>query len=291
MAAAPIHARDIYVTANGLRQHLIARGSPGNRVLMLIHGLTQQAHVFDAVATVLSQKFHVYALDVRGRGESEWGPPDGYHFANYVADLEAVREALGLERFSLVGTSMGGLISIYYSAMYPDRVQRLVINDVGPDIDPRGLQRIIAMAGSAPAAFTDLKSVAKYYVDENSQALAGRGDDEVMEYARWHVRHSDSGLYVWKMDPAVRQPPAQPAPPPIAPWDAFKAIEAPVLVLRGELSDILNEEICSKMMAAARNGMAAVVKGVGHAPTLMETDALPAIEAFLGAMAAEAAEV
>lgn len=285
--AATIHARDIYVTANGLRHHLIARGSPGSRVVMMIHGLTQQAHVFDDIATILAGQYHVYALDVRGRGESEWGPEDGYHFANYVADLEAVRDALGLERFSLVGTSMGGLISMYYAAMYPERVQRVVMNDVGPEIDPQGLQRVITTSASAPAAFIDMKAVAKYYVEENAQVLAGRSEDEVMEYARWHVRHSDSGLYVWKMDPAVRQPPAAPPAPPMDPWAAFKAIKAPVLILRGAQSDILNEEICARMVSAAANGMSVVVKGVGHAPTLIEPEALAAIDSFLGAMANE----
>jgi pimeloyl-ACP methyl ester carboxylesterase len=284
-----IHARDIYVTANGIRHHLIARGSPGDRVLMLVHGLTRQAHVFDAVASVLAEHYHVYALDVRGRGETEWGPPDGYHFANYVTDLEAVREALGLERFSLIGTSMGGLIAMYYAAMHPSRVQRVVLNDVGPDVPPVSLQRILTSAASAPAAFADIKSVARYYLEANPQVLAGRSDEEVMEYARWHVRHSDSGLYVWKMDPAVRQPAMTPAAPPMPPWDALKAIAAPILVLRGDRSDILDEDICARMVAAAQNGMSVVVPGVGHAPTLTEPEALAAIESFLGAMANESA--
>jgi pimeloyl-ACP methyl ester carboxylesterase len=282
-----IHARDIYVTANSLRHHLIARGSPGARVVMMVHGLTQQAHVFDAVASVLAEHYHVYALDVRGRGETEWGPPDGYHFANYVADLEAVREALGLERFSLIGTSMGGLISMYYAAMYPAHVQRVVLNDVGPEVPPVGLQRILTTTASAPAAFADIKSVAKYYAEENPQVLAGRSDEEVMEYARWHVRHSDSGLYVWKMDPAVRQPTVPAAAPAMPPWDALKAITVPILVLRGDRSDILDEDICSRMVAAAQHGMSVVVPGVGHAPTLMEPEALAAIESFLGAMSNE----
>jgi pimeloyl-ACP methyl ester carboxylesterase len=101
--AQPAGMRDIFVEANGLRHHLVARGSPGQPVVMMIHGLTQQAHVFDQVAARLASDFHVYCLDVRGRGESEWGPPDGYHVANYVEDLEAVRAALGLDQFALVG--------------------------------------------------------------------------------------------------------------------------------------------------------------------------------------------
>src|SRR5690349_7909211 len=100
----PPNTRDIFLQANGLRHHLIARGAPGSPVVLMIHGLTQQAHAFDPVAARLSQSHHVYCLDVRGRGESEWGQPDGYHTDNYVEDLEAVRAGLGLERFSLVGT-------------------------------------------------------------------------------------------------------------------------------------------------------------------------------------------
>ncbi len=90
------------------------------------------------IAGHLAGSYHVYCLDVRGRGESEWGPPDGYHFENYVADLEAVREALGLRRFALVGTSMGGLIAMQYTPRFPERVSRVVFNDIGPEIDPAG---------------------------------------------------------------------------------------------------------------------------------------------------------
>ena len=85
--------RDIFVQANGLRHHLVARGSPGAPVVVMIHGLAGQAHTFDGIANLLAERYHVYALDVRGRGESEWGPPDQYGTDTYVADLEAVREA------------------------------------------------------------------------------------------------------------------------------------------------------------------------------------------------------
>jgi pimeloyl-ACP methyl ester carboxylesterase len=92
--------RDIFVEANGLRHHLIARGTPGSPVVMMIHGLAGQAHAFDAIANHLAAKYHVYCLDVRGRGESAWGPADQYGVDTYVADLEAVREALGLQRMA-----------------------------------------------------------------------------------------------------------------------------------------------------------------------------------------------
>ena len=277
--------RDIFVQANGLRHHLVARGTPGTPVVMMIHGLTQQAHVFDAVAADLAKDFHVYCLDVRGRGETEWGEPDGYHMLNYVADLEAVRTGLGLERFALVGTSMGGLISMYYAPQHPERVSRVVLNDIGPEIAPEGLQRIIKMSTSAPEAFTDLKAVAKYYREENAPVLGRRSDDEVLEYARWHVRKNDMGVYVWKMDPAVRTPPSTPTPPaaPADPWDAYKAIAAPVLVVRGASSDILTGDIAARMLEANPNAKLVEVAGVGHAPSLTEPEAANSLRAFLGA--------
>ena len=271
--------RDIFVEANGLRHHLVGRGAPGSPVVMMVHGLTQQARVFDSIATRLAGKYHVYALDVRGRGETQWGPADGYMIDNYVADLEAVREALGLDLMALVGTSMGGMISMAYSALHPDRVTRLVLNDIGPEIDPVGGARIMNMLTTAPEAFTDLKSVARYYREENGPVLAKRSEDEVIEYARWHVRKSDTGVYMWKMDPAVRKPNA--TPPTVAPWDAFKRIACPVLVIRGGISDILSRDTCTKMAAATADCTVVEAPGVGHAPSLSEPEAVSAMEAFL----------
>lgn len=273
--------RDIYVDANGLRHHLTARGNPGSPIVMMIHGLTQQAHIFDGVAALLSHRFHVYCLDVRGRGESGWGPPGGYHLNNYVEDLEAVRSALGIEAFALAGTSMGGNIAMYYAALHPDRVTAVVLNDIGPEIETAGRERIMAMLTSAPKAFTDLRAVVKYYREANGPVLARRSDDEVAEYARWHVR-KDLNIYAWKMDQAVRHLQTPPDPPMPA-WDAFSAIRCPVLVVRGSISDVLGPATAAKM-ATARPGTTIVeVPGVGHAPSLTEPEAYAALEAFLSA--------
>jgi len=274
--------RDIFVQANGIRHHLIARGNPAAPAVMMIHGLTQQAHVFDAIAARLATKLHIYCLDVRGRGESEWGPPGDYNVETYVSDLEALREALGIERFALVGTSMGGLISMAYTPRYPRRVTRVVLNDIGPEIDPRGGQRIMTMLRSAPEAFTDLKAVVKYYREENAQVLGKRSDDEVLEYARWHVRRSDTGVYVWKMDPAVRVP-APPPPQPQDPWENLRAITCPALVVRGAESDVLSAETARKMSETTSKCTVVEVPGIGHAPSLVEPAAAKALEDFLSA--------
>ena len=276
----PVAVRDIFVQANGLRHHLIARGMPGAPVVMMIHGLAGQAHTFDAIASRLSGKFHVYCLDVRGRGETEWGPGDGYHMGNYVQDLEAVREALGLESMALVGTSMGGLISMQYACEHPERVRRAVLNDIGPEIDPVGLERILAYVGHAPEGFPDMKSVVRYYRENYGPMVARASDDQVTEFARWNVRKSDTGVYVWKMDPSVRTAPA--VAPPREPWEAYRGMRCPVLILRGAESDVLSRAVAERMVAENPRASLVEVPGVGHAPLLVEPEAVSALEAFLG---------
>lgn len=271
--------RDIFVEANGLRHHLIARGTPGSPVVMMIHGLAGQAHVFDPIANHLAARFHVYCLDVRGRGESAWGPPDQYNTETYVADLEAVREALGLQRMSLVGTSMGGIITMNYAPRHPERVERAVLNDIGPEIDPKGLERIVAYVGHAPEMFADMKAVVRYYKEHYAPMVEHLPDDQVAEFARYNVRKSDSGVYVWKMDPAVRTAPPQ--PPAMDPWEAFKAMRCPVMVLRGASSDVLSAETARKMVEALPGARLVEVPGVGHAPVLSEPVAVKALNEFL----------
>lgn len=275
-----MHAvRDIFIEANGLRHHLIARGSPGSPVVMMIHGLAGQAHTFDGIATKLASNYHVYCLDVRGRGESSWGPPNEYGFDTYVADLEAIRDGLGLHRLNLVGTSMGGIISMHYAARFPQHVDRVVLNDIGPEIDPQGLQRILSYVTNAPEMFADMKAVVRYYKEHYAPMVEHLPDDQIAEFARYNVRKSDTGVYVWKMDPAVRSGAApQPA---MDPWDAWKAITAPALILRGGNSDVLTAAIAQKMLEAKPGTQLVEVPGVGHAPILTEPAAVKALEEFL----------
>lgn len=247
---------------------------------MMIHGLAGQAHTFDAIASQLAAKFHVYCLDVRGRGESEWGPPDGYHVDNYVADLEAVRAALGLRDFALVGTSMGGIITMNYAPRFPEHVRRVVLNDIGPEIDPVGLKRILAYVGHAPEMFNDMAAVVKYYRENYAPMVEHLPENQIADFAKWNVRRSDKGVYVWKMDPAVRSGGAG-AQPALEPWEAIKQIACPALVLRGADSDVLSPAIASRMLEVMPAARLVEVPGVGHAPVLTEPVAAQALEAFL----------
>jgi pimeloyl-ACP methyl ester carboxylesterase len=104
-------------------------------------------------------------------------------------------------------------------------------------------------------------------------------EDQVADFARWNVRKSDSGVYVWKMDPAIRSTPQR--PPALEPWAALKGIRCPLLILRGGNSDVLSADIAGRMVAAVPGATLVEVPGVGHAPILVEPEAVKALEAFL----------
>ena len=271
--------RDIFVEANGLRQHLIARGPATAPSVVLLHNLVGQARMFDRVATELSQRYQVFALDFRGRGESAWGPHDEYTQGVYVADVEAVREALGIQRFALVGTAMGGGVAMAYAAKYPERVTALVMNDIGPDVDGGGVSRISDRTDSTPTAFPDLKAVVNYY-QEHFPAAARLSNQRVEDYARWNVRLSDNGLYVWKMDPAARHV-GMGVPEQDELWEMYRSIKCPILVLRGEHSDILSRETAAKMGREHPDASVVEVTGAAHPPLLTEEDAMSALNQFL----------
>ena len=147
MTTGTIKATDRFVRVGDLNLHYLEWGQAGAPPVIMVHGLSGNAHAFDNLAPNFLPMYHVIAVDVRGRGDSDWAGDADYSNDAYVADLEGLRQALGFERISLVGTSLGGRISMTYAGAYPDRVERTVLNDIGPQIDPRGGNRIAVRPG------------------------------------------------------------------------------------------------------------------------------------------------
>lgn len=272
-----------FVAVNALKLHYIDYGGEGKPPLICLHGLTGNAHNFDALAPRLEPGYHVRSLDVRGRGDSQWGPPMEYTLPNYVHDLVGVLDALGVEKVTLIGTSMGGLIAIMFAGGYPDRVEKLVINDIGPEVDPAGGLRISAYTSEAPSEFADLAEVAAY-TREIYPAFAKVSQPVLIEWVKWSVKPAPGGRLTWKLDPAVRRAmrPSGSASRPPDLWVQFTRITAPILVLRGAESDILSPATAGRMCRVLKGVQLVEVPGVGHAPSLGEPESLAAIESFLG---------
>ena len=275
-------ASDKFASANGLRLHYLDYGIDGAPWVVCVHGLSGNAHNFDALAPHLAAKYHVISVDVRGRGDSQWGPPTEYLPQNYMTDLGRMLEELGAARASLIGTSMGGIISMTYAGGWPERVERLVINDIGCEIDPAGVARIANYVGEAPERFKDLGEVVKYY-RENYPPMAKLADDVIGEQVKWSVKPGADGSLVWKMDPSVRRPlRGGTAQQRFDLWVPYARIACPVLIVRGGESDILASATASRMCKVHKQAKAVEVPGVGHAPSLTEVEALAVIKEFFG---------
>lgn len=268
-----------FTTTNNLRLHYLDYGNESGPPLVCVHGLSGNAHNFDAIGVRFGSSFHVISVDVRGRGDSQWGPADEYTYQHYADDLAKLLDQAGLERVSLIGTSMGGIISIVLAGNQPRRVERLVLNDIGPEVDPRGRERIASYFGQAPDEFKDLSAVAAYY-REHYPPMAKLPEAVLTEFVKWTVKPNGRGGLMWKIDPAVRRNYAGTIRPDL--WAPYRKITCPILIVRGADSDILAPEVSRRMCEPPNRATVTEVPGVGHAPALTEPEAMRALEDFLG---------
>jgi esterase len=270
-----------FLSIAGLRLHYLDWGNAGAPPVVCVHGYTSSAQAFNAPARILRNRFRVIVPDVRGHGESGWSPTGAYTYADQAGDLAAIVDRLGLERFTLIGTSMGGIIAMAYAADHAQRLASLVINDIGPEVET-GSQRITQTVGSRPVHFPTLEAAMAYRRDV-SPITARRSADDQRELALGVLRQNPDGRWIWKMDPAyVRQRVEQGAPQRPALWPVLERLPCPTLVVWGADSDVLSETQARRLVKTLPKGELVVVPGVGHAPTLTEPAAVQALERFLG---------
>ncbi len=269
-----------FITIDGLKLHYLEFGDAASPPIVCIHGLTRSAHDFDALAPHLVRRYRVLALDVRGRGDSAWGPPDRYNIATYADDLGAMLDQLGIRRVSLIGTSMGGRISILYAGRNPERVERLVLNDIGPALNPEASAQINQWVASAPLDFANLEEVKAHY---RAVQFGPGSDEDFAAMLKWLIKPAAGGRLTWKMDPAIRKPPPGTSTVlPIGFWEEYEKIAAPILIVRGALSTVLMPETAARMCQVSSKAKLVEVPGVGHAPSLVEPESLAAIREFFG---------
>jgi pimeloyl-ACP methyl ester carboxylesterase len=224
------------VTVNGLRLHLLDWGGAGRTPLLLLHGFTGHAHAWDTLAIALQPHFHVHALDQRGHGDSD--PADVYTTVAAFDDIAGVVDQLGLAPLVLIGLSMGGRNAMYFTSRRPDRVQKLVIVDIGPEISARAAQ-----AAPGPPEPETWESI-----EQAAQHLHRANPYPGIHYYRWVVTHSlrarADGALVWKWHPSVK---ARRAQADVDWWAIVRALTPPTLVLRGEASPVLDRDVAERM--------------------------------------------
>ena len=270
-----------FLTVSNLRLHYLDWGNAAAPPVVCVHGYTSSAQGFNVAARHFQDRFHIIAPDVRGHGESAWSPAGAYQYADLVSDLTELVDQLELARFTLIGTSMGGIIAMAYAGAHPERLLRLVINDIGPD-EEVGIQRITQTVSSRPEEFATLED-AMAYRRQVWPVMARRSLEDQRELALGMLREQPEGRWVWKMDPAYIQQRVQHGAPPRPPalWPVLQRLPCPTLVVWGTESDVLSETQARHMMEILPRGELVAVPGVGHAPTLVEPVVLAALERFL----------
>src|SRR5256886_6622863 len=148
---------DRSMTVQGQRFHLTDWGSADAPTVLFLQGVTGQARTWDHEAAALAGRFRIIALDQRGHGDSDPAPDGDYTLTALTGDIAAVVDALGLARVSLVGLSLGGRVAIVYAALHPERVERLMIVDIGPDIAAAGQTRVGTMMARSPERFASVE--------------------------------------------------------------------------------------------------------------------------------------
>ncbi len=263
--------QDHLIRLNGLRFHFREWpcSNPDAQDLVLLHGFTGHARSWDAFALAMSTHFRVLALDQRGHGETEWAPPDQYGTTYMVADLEAFVSALELDRFVLLGLSMGGIVSTHYAGQQPAALDRLVIVDIAPQIAAGGLDRI-NQGVQAKDIFSNPEEAFEWARAANPIPPEDHHRERVVN----NLMRLEDGTWTFRYDRALRDPnnPRQRATAEEG-WKAVAQINIPTLLVRGELSDILASEDAARMASDIADGQLVEIKGSGHSVPLDKPDA------------------
>ena len=285
-AAAPVWTDCHFESRDGLRLHYrdyaAARDKPVRLPVLCIPGLTRNSRDFERLAPHLQHARRVLTADLRGRGRSARDPQwRNYQPGMYLADLAGLLDQAQSPRVVIIGTSLGGLLAMMFAVREPARVAGIVLNDIGPEIDPVGRMRIATYVGRSPAVRNWDEAVRQARLTYGT-ALPELSDADWLALARRSYVEVD-GVPQLDMDPmigeAVRNPPAN---SPRDLWPVFAALGSlPMLVLRGELSDVLSAATLARMELEHPGLRGVTVARRGHPPLLDEPAALAALDAFI----------
>jgi pimeloyl-ACP methyl ester carboxylesterase len=252
--------------------------------VLCLHGLTRNSRDFEDLAPYLQRRYRVIVPDVRGRGRSARDPnPQNYQPAIYIQDIVGLLDAVGADRAAVIGTSMGGLLGMMMGVGHRARVAGLVLNDMGPEVDPAGLERIKGYAGKLPPPKNWDDAIAQ------TQFMFGSAWPD-LPAERWAAltrrgyREDDKGALSVDADPMIGEM-LRAAPPATANlwpfWSALRGI--PMLAIRGAHSDILSAATFAKMKEQMPELKQLEVARRGHVPLLDEPECLAAIDGLVAA--------
>ncbi|MFN0145991.1 MAG: alpha/beta fold hydrolase [Dehalococcoidia bacterium] len=271
---------DKEVTVGGLSLHYQEWGAPEAPPILMLHGFGVSGHMFDEFAERMQDRYRLIALDQRGHGDSGWAPDGDYTRQTFVEDVELFRKALGLERFVLLGHSMGGLNAVSYAVEHPQCVESLVLVDVGPEAAKEGVDNIVRFTrGPDELDFDEFVEMAHRFNQRRTL-------ENIRERMRHRLKPLQSGKWTWKFDKRFRAPDSGlrvgSELTNDQTWALYRAIGAPTLLIRGGESDVLTPEVADRCVREMQRARLAVVPGAGHSVPGDSPDAFTeVVRAFL----------
>jgi pimeloyl-ACP methyl ester carboxylesterase len=254
------HGREVrYVSrqtvVRGLRFHFLEWGDPGAPAVLLLHGGNQSSHSWDLVSLHLSDRYHVFALDQRGHGDSEWSRELDYSIEAKAADALAFIEQEQLTSPVIVGHSMGGLVAMKMALSHDDVASGFVLVDTGPELSPKGVD-VVRNFVVRNVEFDDLDD----FLDNVAKYDRFRSREHIARTVKYNMMSRVDGKFVSKVD--HRRVP-DPSDRPLE-LDLLTSVLYPILVVRGAESEILEAEAAERFVAALPNGRLVTVPGAGH---------------------------
>jgi pimeloyl-ACP methyl ester carboxylesterase len=251
------------VKVNGLRLHYFEWKGRGTRPLVLMHGLRDYAYYWQDCANRLLDEFHIFAPDQRGHGESEQAP-GGYLVWALASDMAGFVDAIGLERFDLVGLSLGSRVSMAYARENSLRLKHLALCDMGPQmarVGAVGLKQDMTSKSDRPPSTFSLEAARKFYGEQ----WPSLDEPSIERLIQNSLAQDEGGEYSNRYDRKLAEVTTKAAIPEINfLWESLTHVKCPTLVCRGEQSPILDDEISSRMVRTLPNGLLYVFRDTGH---------------------------
>lgn len=251
-------AEDRFIIVNNVKLHYLDWGNEAMPPVLLLSGTRGCAHDWDYLASYLQVQYHCLALDQRGQGDSQW--TDTYKAQDFATDIALFIDALNLDKVSVLGLSLGGKNAIFYVASHPEKVAKLILVDIGPEVDPRGVKTL-----SRPKY--EFSSLAEF-VDSLRQREPLAQEEVLYHYATFVTKKLPDGRLTWKHDPQMNEAVTKVLESGVevdVMWQLLAQIKCSTLIVRGAESNILSHEVAQRMVAVMPQAKLVEIQGAGHA--------------------------
>jgi esterase len=256
-SSAPAKYTDRYVTVNGLRLHYLEWGVATKPAMILLHGIARHAHTFDHIADDFARDYHVLAVDMRGHGDSGWSPEGAYLVEDYVKDIEGLVRQLGIRRVTLLGNSTGGRVVQVFAGTHPDLVERLIVEDVGPERPQDIADSFARQVRQEADGWASEDELVKQLV-----ARSQRTPEPLLRtYAHFGTKRREDGRLVWKRDPNLVKGFVV-----TELWQHISKITSPTLYVIGGASRIVPVATQERLKQTLPNVEIVTMPGLGHYP-------------------------